>query len=174
MVVDPPQGDEVAPPSCKRSRDEAGSRCRLEELSERAHVAVHAGAAFWPSSWRSKLCTCHSCQVRLRLAEVALTSLTRACGQERLSAGGLSFLLDESDTVLAYENKGKKSEETRQHDPLMSALDSLNRVQQLEIIHGSCCVPPASLLRPSCVPPASPAAGLNSALSSTRLQRHEE
>lgn len=60
-----------------------------------------------------------------------------ACGQESLSAGGLSFLLDESDTVLAYENKGKSSEETRQHDPLMSALDSLNRVQQLEIIHGT-------------------------------------
>lgn len=61
----------------------------------------------------------------------------RPCGQESLSAGGLSFLLDESDTVLAYENKGKSSEETRQHDPLMSALDNLNRVQQLEIIHGT-------------------------------------
>lgn len=59
----------------------------------------------------------------------------RPC-QESLSATGLSFLLDESDTVLAYENKGKTSEETRQHDPLMSALDNLNRVQQLEIIHG--------------------------------------
>lgn len=58
------------------------------------------------------------------------------CCQESLSATGLSFLLDESDTVLAYENKGKTSEETRQHDPLMSALDNLNRVQQLEIIHG--------------------------------------
>lgn len=59
------------------------------------------------------------------------------CVQESLSAAGLSFLLDESDTVLAYENKGKTSEEARQHDPLMSALDRLNRVQQLEIIHGT-------------------------------------
>lgn len=60
------------------------------------------------------------------------------CVQEDLSAAGLSFLSDESDTVLAYENKGKNNEETRRgHDPLMSALDNLNRVQQLEIIHGT-------------------------------------
>lgn len=55
-----------------------------------------------------------------------------------MSAASLSFLLDESDTVLAYENKGKNSEQTQPgHDPLMSALDNLNRVQQLEIIHGT-------------------------------------
>ncbi len=60
------------------------------------------------------------------------------CLQESLSEAGLSFLLDESDTVLAYENKGKNNEQGRQrHDPLMSALDNLNRVQQLEIIHGT-------------------------------------
>lgn len=64
------------------------------------------------------------------------------CGQESLTAAGLSFLSDESDTVLAYENKGKNSEETRRgHDPLMSALDNLNRVQQLEIIHGTATAP---------------------------------
>jgi E3 ubiquitin-protein ligase UBR7 len=51
----------------------------------------------------------------------------------------VSFLLDECDTVLAYETKGQRSEEAqRGHDPLMSALDNLNRVQQLEIIHGVC------------------------------------
>lgn len=49
----------------------------------------------------------------------------------------MSFLLDESDTVLAYENKGKTNEQRQPgHDPLMSALDNLNHVQQLEIIHG--------------------------------------
>lgn len=54
---------------------------------------------------------------------------------------GVSFLLDESDTVLAYENKGKTTEQEQQggaegRDPLMSALNTLNHVQQLEIIHG--------------------------------------
>lgn len=50
--------------------------------------------------------------------------------------------MDETDTVLAYENKGKSTEQAEQagaaegRDPLMSALNNLNRVQQLEIIHG--------------------------------------
>lgn len=59
------QGEDAAPPSCKRSREEAGSCCRLKELSHLAHATVRSGAVFWPSSWRSKLCTCHGCQVRL-------------------------------------------------------------------------------------------------------------
>ena len=60
------------------------------------------------------------------------------CPQERFSAADLSFLLDELDTVIAYENEGKNNEQRQQgHDPLMSALDNLNRVQQLEIIHGT-------------------------------------
>ncbi|XP_035851514.1 putative E3 ubiquitin-protein ligase UBR7 isoform X2 [Sander lucioperca] len=112
------KGDDVMEPSCKRSREEAEPGCRLKELQEIGQKRVHSGAVFWPSAWRSKLCSCNTCK-------------------ERLSAAGLSFLLDESDTVLAYENKGKSSEQTRQGpDPLMSALDNLNRVQQLEIIHG--------------------------------------
>lgn len=66
--------------------------------------------------------------------------LHHVCVQAQLFSCGLSFLSDESDTVLAYETKGKNIEEGGQggrgHDPLMSALDNLNRVQQLEIIHG--------------------------------------
>ncbi|KAM8725312.1 putative E3 ubiquitin-protein ligase UBR7 isoform 1-T1 [Acanthopagrus schlegelii] len=112
------KGDDVIQPSCKRSREESESSCRLAELLAIGQRRVQSGAVFWPSGWRSKLCSCTACQ-------------------ERLSAACLSFLLDESDTVLAYENKGKSSEQTQAgHDPLMSALDNLNRVQQLEIIHG--------------------------------------
>ncbi|XP_061602875.1 putative E3 ubiquitin-protein ligase UBR7 [Cololabis saira] len=112
------QADDVTEPSCKRSRDEAEPSCRLKELQSAGQKRVQSGAVFWPSVWRSKLCCCSSCQ-------------------EQLSEAGLSFLLDESDTVLAYENKGKNNEQGQQgHDPLMSALDNLNRVQQLEIIHG--------------------------------------
>lgn len=110
--------DDVIQPSCKRSREEAEPSCRLKELHAIGRKRVQSGAVFWPSAWRSKLCSCHTCQ-------------------ESLSEAGLSFLLDESDTVLAYENKGKNNEQVQQrHDPLMSALDNLNRVQQLEIIHG--------------------------------------
>ncbi|XP_074541338.1 putative E3 ubiquitin-protein ligase UBR7 [Halichoeres trimaculatus] len=110
--------DDVIEPSCKRSREEAEPSCRLKELEASDQKRVPSGAVFWPSGWRSKLCPCDSCK-------------------ERLSEGGVSFLTDESDTVLAYENKGKTNEQTtRGSDPLMSALDNLNRVQQLEIIHG--------------------------------------
>ncbi|XP_018542358.1 putative E3 ubiquitin-protein ligase UBR7 isoform X3 [Lates calcarifer] len=110
------QVDDVIEPSCKRSREE--SSCRLKELQETGQKRVQSGAVFWPSAWRSKLCSCSTCQ-------------------ERLSEADLSFLFDESDTVLAYEKKGKNNEQKEQgHDPLMSALDNLNRVQQLEIIHG--------------------------------------
>ncbi|XP_067429101.1 putative E3 ubiquitin-protein ligase UBR7 [Thunnus thynnus] len=110
--------DDVIEPSCKRSRRETEPSCRLKELEAAGQKRVQSGAVFWPSAWRSKLCSCSSCQ-------------------ESLSEAGLSFLLDELDTVLAYENKGKNSEQRQPgHDPLMSALDNLNRVQQLEIIHG--------------------------------------
>ncbi|XP_076612476.1 putative E3 ubiquitin-protein ligase UBR7 isoform X1 [Chaetodon auriga] len=112
------KGDDVIQPSCKRSREEAEPSCRLKELDAIGKKRVQSGAVFWPSAWRSRLCSCNACK-------------------ESLSEAGLSFLLDESDTVLAYENKGKSNEQGQQrHDPLMSALDNLNRVQQLEIIHG--------------------------------------
>uniref|UniRef100_A0A1A8KJP7 Putative E3 ubiquitin-protein ligase UBR7 n=1 Tax=Nothobranchius kuhntae TaxID=321403 RepID=A0A1A8KJP7_NOTKU len=110
--------DDVTECPGKRRREEAELSCRLKELQDIGQKTVQSGAVFWPPSWRSKLCSCTSCQAQL-------------------SEAGLSFLLDESDTVLAYENKGKSSEQSQQgHDPLMSALDNLNRVQQLEIIHG--------------------------------------
>uniref|UniRef100_A0A1A7YR84 Ubiquitin protein ligase E3 component n-recognin 7 n=1 Tax=Iconisemion striatum TaxID=60296 RepID=A0A1A7YR84_9TELE len=102
----------------RREEEEEEPSCRLKELQDMGQKTVQSGAMFWPPSWRSKLCSCTSCRAQL-------------------SEAGLAFLLDESDTVLAYENKGKTSEQSQQgHDPLMSALDNLNRVQQLEIIHG--------------------------------------
>ncbi|XP_011490435.1 putative E3 ubiquitin-protein ligase UBR7 isoform X5 [Oryzias latipes] len=109
---------DVTEPSCKRSHEEAEPSCRLKELQAGGQKRVQSGAVFWPSGWRSKLCSCASCQLML-------------------SEAGLSFLLDEADTVLEYENKGKTRErEQPGTDPLMSALDNLSRVQQLEIIHG--------------------------------------
>ncbi|XP_062323395.1 putative E3 ubiquitin-protein ligase UBR7 [Osmerus eperlanus] len=115
--------------SCKRKHQEleVGSpseapECRLTELKSRGPEKTRTGAVFWPSAWRTKLCSCASCK-------------------RSYAEAGVSFLLDESDTVLAYENKGKTTEQERRggaegRDPLMSALDNLGRVQQLEIIHG--------------------------------------
>uniref|UniRef100_A0A3Q1BCS4 Putative E3 ubiquitin-protein ligase UBR7 n=2 Tax=Amphiprion ocellaris TaxID=80972 RepID=A0A3Q1BCS4_AMPOC len=112
------EDDDVEEPSCKRSRVEEVPNCKLRQLQALGQKTVQSGAVFWPPAWRSKLCSCNTCQ-------------------ERLSEANLSFLLDESDTVLTYENQGKNNEQRQQgHDVLMSALDNLNRVQQLEIIHG--------------------------------------
>lgn len=98
------------------------SGCRLREMKASGISRKQQGAVFWPSAWRTKLCSCPDCKVLYADA-------------------GLCFLTDEADTVLAYENKGKSTEQAEQaggaggRDPLMSALNNLNRVQQLEIIH---------------------------------------
>uniref|UniRef100_A0A4W5P0E8 Putative E3 ubiquitin-protein ligase UBR7 n=1 Tax=Hucho hucho TaxID=62062 RepID=A0A4W5P0E8_9TELE len=117
-------------PGCKRRHQEmeggspskAPSECRLKELGGTGTERAEFGAVFWPSAWRTKLCSCVSCK-------------------KSYDEAGMSFLLDESDTVLAYENKGKTTEQEQAgtaegRDPLMSALNTLGRVQQLEIIHG--------------------------------------
>lgn len=101
----------------KPDGEEPSGACRLKELQMIGGSRSQSGAVFWPSGWRSRLCTCSDCQ-------------------KLLSEAGTLFLLDEADTVLAYETKGKTLERTNQStDPLMSALDRLNRVQQLELIH---------------------------------------
>lgn len=45
---------------------------------------------------------------------------------------GVQFLMDESDTVLAYENTG---EALLEEDLLTSCFSSLDRVQQLELVY---------------------------------------
>uniref|UniRef100_A0A3P9HH12 Putative E3 ubiquitin-protein ligase UBR7 n=1 Tax=Oryzias latipes TaxID=8090 RepID=A0A3P9HH12_ORYLA len=87
--------------------------CRLKKLQglERARL----GAVFWPYSWRSELCTCTNCKKAYVAAEV-------------------QFLMDQSDTILAYEKRGL-DEPFGQH-PLMALLSSMDRVQQLEVLYG--------------------------------------
>ncbi|XP_068608193.1 putative E3 ubiquitin-protein ligase UBR7 [Brachionichthys hirsutus] len=110
---------------CKRPRVEmTGSpsqttlekvSCRLRELQVQCPETPRRGAVFWPYSWRSELCTCMSCKKAYVAADV-------------------QFLMDQSDTILAYENKGL-AEPFGQH-PLMALINSMERVQQLEVIYG--------------------------------------
>ncbi|NXT99470.1 MLO2 protein, partial [Buphagus erythrorhynchus] len=90
------------------------SFCKLKELQSKPFVKKDT-ATFWPSNWRSKLCTCEDCLKMYSELEV-------------------QFLTDECDTVLAYENKGTSDQETERRDPLMDTLNSMNRVQQVELI----------------------------------------
>ncbi|XP_053925130.1 putative E3 ubiquitin-protein ligase UBR7 [Cuculus canorus] len=88
--------------------------CKLKELQSKQFLKKDT-ATFWPSNWRSKLCTCEECLKMYSELEV-------------------QFLTDECDTVLAYENKGTSDQETERRDPLMDTLNSMNRVQQVELI----------------------------------------
>ncbi|XP_043373805.1 putative E3 ubiquitin-protein ligase UBR7 isoform X1 [Dermochelys coriacea] len=88
--------------------------CKLRELQTKQSLKKDA-ATFWPSNWRSKLCTCKDCL-------------------KMYSELDVQFLIDECDTVLAYENKGTSDQETDRRDPLMDTLNSMNRVQQVELI----------------------------------------
>ncbi|KAM9777679.1 putative E3 ubiquitin-protein ligase UBR7 [Neosynchiropus ocellatus] len=104
-------------PSVKRTHEEAtvGSGCRLEHLQKLGPERQRHGAVFWPSTWRSKLCTCTSCK------RVYVDSK-------------VSFLLDPSDSLVAYETRGVM-EPFGKH-PLLALTESMDRVQQLEIIYG--------------------------------------
>lgn len=92
------------------------SSCKLHELKAQT-VALEKTATYWYQSWRSKLCTCQDCK-------------------KMYADLGVSFLLDETDTVQAYEHRGKTNEEEEgRRDPLMAALSNMNRVQQVELIY---------------------------------------
>lgn len=48
----------------------------------------------------------------------------------------LEFLIDESDTVHNYEQRGRDKTDSSQYEKGMQALSSMNRVQQVEVLHG--------------------------------------
>jgi E3 ubiquitin-protein ligase UBR7 len=53
---------------------------------------------------------------------------------------GLSFLMDEQDTVQAYEEQGKASgeggQQSSRYEQGLKALSSLDRIKQVEAIEG--------------------------------------
>lgn len=95
----------------------ASSSCHLEQLKNRA-VKRTNGAIFWQNNWRCKLCTCQSCK-------------------EMYDRLNVSFLVREDDTVLAYEERGKRNNSgLSQYEKGMQALSHLDRTQQVEVIQG--------------------------------------
>ncbi|KAG7277307.1 hypothetical protein CRUP_005841 [Coryphaenoides rupestris] len=102
--------------TCKRTHQDMTETqgCRVTALQTRGPDRAREGAVFWPYNWRSQLCTCVSCKRAYVKSEVP-------------------FLLDESDTVLAYENRGRT--QPFGQDPLMAFLGSVDHVQQLEMIY---------------------------------------
>lgn len=75
------------------------------------------GATFWPATFRQKLCTCGEC-----------ISMYKDLG--------VLFLIDQDDTVTAYEALGKENAEgpSSQYEKGLQALSSLDRVQQINAL----------------------------------------
>ncbi|XP_077096319.1 putative E3 ubiquitin-protein ligase UBR7 [Siphateles boraxobius] len=95
-----------------------GSGCVWKELTAGATPCSREAPVFWPYHWREKLCRCTDCK-RMYVET------------------GVPFLLDESDTLLAYEERAK-AEALRSDNLLLSCLTSvtpLTHVQQLEVIY---------------------------------------
>ncbi|XP_049596065.1 putative E3 ubiquitin-protein ligase UBR7 [Syngnathus scovelli] len=89
--------------------------CKLKHFQSLHVSRPQQGAVFWPSTWRSLLCTCTSCKRAYVAAQV-------------------HFLMDLSDSLLAYEKRGLDKPFGKH--PLMTLTSSMNRVQQLEFIYG--------------------------------------
>lgn len=104
---------------CSTSKDGNNQKkqCQLIELSKRK-VIHEDSAVFFTNGWRRKLCTCTDCNKMY---------LDR----------NIEFLTDENDTVESYELRGKqKSTPSSQYDKGLQALSNMDRVQQVEVLHG--------------------------------------
>jgi E3 ubiquitin-protein ligase UBR7 len=92
-----------------------GRGCLLKELKP----VIGHGAVFFSEGWRKVLCRCDSCQTLYETQS-------------------LSFLMDDQDTVQAYEEQGKASGENGQpssrYEQGLKALSSLDRIKQVEAI----------------------------------------
>jgi hypothetical protein len=60
------------------------------------------------------------------------------CVKALYESHGVTFLTDESDTIAAYEERGKQMSDKSSYDKGIEALQSMNRVQQVELVHGKC------------------------------------
>lgn len=70
------------------SQADAGDACRKPTIT----LQPLTGASYWSYEWRTKLCRCAGC-VRM------------------YAKGGVAFLVDDDDTVKAYQEKGKAKQQ---------------------------------------------------------------
>ena len=52
----------------------------------------------------------------------------------------MTFLLDEDDSIKAYEDRGKARTSGTQYESGMRVLSNMDRVQQVEVLTGECCM----------------------------------
>lgn len=74
-------------------------------------------------------------QVESKNLMIAIT-MYLLCFKTMYKQRSLEFLIDESDTVHNYEQRGRDKTASSQYEKGMQALSSMNRVQQVEVLHG--------------------------------------
>ena len=92
-------------------------KCRKEALERASEIKRHDGATFWPEKWRQKLCKCSKCMGMYRELDA-------------------TFLLNEEDSIKAYEERGRAKNSQSQYESGMQALSGMDRHQQVEMLHG--------------------------------------
>ncbi|XP_055309588.1 putative E3 ubiquitin-protein ligase UBR7 [Sitodiplosis mosellana] len=112
--------DDIPPGKKAKLDDEATASSSSSDVCRKPTFALFkfTGASFWQLEWRSKLCKCSKCLDMYKQNDV-------------------EFLLDDEDTVHAYQEKGKAKAENRTtsiHDETMRALSGMDRVQQIEAV----------------------------------------
>ncbi|XP_014788965.1 putative E3 ubiquitin-protein ligase UBR7 [Octopus bimaculoides] len=89
-------------------------KCVYRQL-QNDDVILKEQSTYWKEGWRSYLCSCSKCLEMYKSHKVA-------------------FLLDEKDPISVYEEQGQQFNSNAPTG--MEALSKMNRVQQMEVIHG--------------------------------------
>ena len=90
--------------------------CKKKEL-EKQKIMKHKGATFWPEQWRQKLCKCYECMSLYEKMKV-------------------NYLLDENDSIKAYEERGRAKDSADNYEGGLKALSGMDRHMQVEMLHG--------------------------------------
>lgn len=100
------------------SNDSLVTACKLKDRKITKKPKENDSCAFWSDDWRGNLCQCVDCIKMYKELDCL-------------------YLINKEDTVKYYEAQGKeKSIKVSQYERGMSALNQLNRVDQVEALHG--------------------------------------
>lgn len=102
-------------PSAKKLKLDNDQHCKRPATSENTYEK--GSSIFCKDGWRKMLCQCENCKKTYESLKV-------------------EFLVDDEDTVIHYEEKGKGNERPSSYDASLEALNSLPRVNQINAITG--------------------------------------
>ncbi|CAB4000193.1 Hypothetical predicted protein [Paramuricea clavata] len=106
---------------CEEKNSEKTAKDKTECIYQKllGNEKKKSGCTYWKNGWRAKLCSCQACKLMYKEQDV-------------------EFLMDESDTIISYEDRGqsRREQQSSSYDSSLNALNSLGRVQQIEILHG--------------------------------------